>query len=424
MKMLSHNNKKSNKMNSVLRFLCRLIPAITFIFSGFVKAVDPTGTAVKFNDYFIAFNFDWLIIFSMPMAFALAVIEFLLGIYLLTGLFLKKVIPTLLAFMGFFTLLTLYIAIFDPVSDCGCFGDAIVISNWQTFIKNVIIIIFAYGAWLFRKEYKTPSSQLLQTITAVAFALYISGVAWYSLSNLPIIDFRPFKSGADIYSLIEIPEGAEMPEYETLFIMEKDGKQKTFDVDDYPYNDSTWVFIESKTKIIKEGYIPALEAFSLIDEEDGDITFDIIQHEGAVFLMVSHDLTKIPKKSIAPMTELSKEAAKLNIPFYCVTSSDSQEAAKFEKEHSSGLHYLYSDNITLKTIIRSNPGLILVYDGLVINKWHHNNIPDIKIMDNPLSYTLTEIRKKKTNLLLFSHIFGVLLIPVLLLTSNIIKTKK
>ncbi len=411
-------------MSSVLRFLCRLIPAITFIFSGFVKAVDPTGTAVKFNDYFIAFHLDWLLGLAMPMAFALAVIEFLLGIYLLTGLFLKKVIPTLLAFMAFFTLLTLYIAIFDPVSDCGCFGDAVVISNWQTFLKNVIIIMFAYGAWVFRKDYKTPSTPLLRTATAVAFALYISGVAWYSLSNLPIIDFRPFKSGADIYSLVNIPEGAEMPEYETLFILEKDGKQKTFDVDSYPYDDSTWTFIESKTKIIKEGYIPPLEAFSLMDEEYGDLTYDIIQHEGAVFLMVSHDLTKIPAKFIPTMAGLAKEADKYNIPFYCVTASDSQGATKFEKEHSTGLQYLYNDNITLKTIIRSNPGLILVYDGIVINKWHHNNIPDTKIMDNPLSYSLTEIRNKKTNLLIFSHIFGVLLIPVLLLTSNIIKTKK
>ncbi|ASB50832.1 BT_3928 family protein [Alkalitalea saponilacus] len=411
-------------MTAIIKFLCRLIPAVTFIFSGFVKAVDPTGGSVKFHDYFVAFNMDWLIPIAMPLAILLAIIEFILGTYLLLGLSLRKVIPAVLGFMSFFTVLTLYIAIYNPVTDCGCFGDALKITNWQTFWKNVIVLIFTLGAWFFRKEYRAPGTTLRRIATSLSLVIYISSVVWYSLANLPIFDFRPLKPGAHVESLISIPEGAEMPEFETIFILEKDGQRETFTVENYPYDDTTWVFIDSETRIIKEGYVPPLEALAFIDDEMGDITHDIIYHPEAVFLLISPDLTQMASKSIEPLSELAKAASEQFVPFYCVTASDSQVSARFEREYHTGFHFLSTDAITLKTMIRSNPGLIMIYDGVVIAKWHYNNLPEAEIMKNPLSYALTEKNQKRDNLVLWVHIFTLILIPVVFLTSRTINNRK
>lgn len=404
-------------MTAVLKFLCRLIPAVTFIFSGFVKAVDPVGGAIKFSDYFVAFHMDWLTSLSMPLAIILAAVEFLLGFYLLLGLFMRQVTFLVLGFMSFFTLLTLYIAIFNPVSNCGCFGDAITLTNWQTFWKNVFVMVFTLGMFFYRKHYNSHQNVKV-FLTAGVLAIYIISVSVYGLGNLPILDFRPFKTGNNIHEMMSIPEGAEMPEYETLFVLEKDGNRQTFTLDNYPYEDTTWVFIDSETRVIKEGYVPPLQTFSLLNNQANDVTNAIVTHEGALLLMVAPRLNKINNSSVMPLAELSEYARQKGIPFYCVTASGAEETVAFESSHSVMFEYLHTDESTLKTMIRSNPGLILMYDGTIIGKWHYNNLPGREMLSNPLAVAVSEINRQKNGRLILAHILGMILLSTLIFTSK------
>lgn len=411
-------------MKAFLRTISRIIPAITFIFSGLIKAIDPVGGAIKFEDYFTAFQLDWLSPLALPLAIALAVVEFLLGFYLLLGFYVKKLATVTLGLMAAFTLLTLYIAIFNPVSDCGCFGDALKLTNWQTFGKNVIVIGFTIVLFLNRKKYSSQIGKISMSATAIALAVYIIGLALWNYNNLPVIDFRPFKIGNHIASQMEIPEGAEQPEIETKFILEKDGQRKTFTMDDYPYDDSTWVFIDSETKTIREGFEPPLHDFHVTDPDLGDATNQITNQEGPLFLLVTPSIENLTVKVIAPIAELAELAQQKGIPFYCLTASGSAATMQFDQTHKTMFRFFNSDETTLKTMIRSNPGLILVYDGTIAGKWHYGNIPEKTIIQNPLAYALSEINSRKVNLIIWANILALILIPTLIINRKTIIKKK
>jgi uncharacterized membrane protein YphA (DoxX/SURF4 family) len=409
-------------MKSLLLFICRLVPAIVFLFSGFVKAVDPVGGAVKFEDYFTAFQMDWLSPIALPLSIALAALEFIVGFYLLFNLYMRRVAIVALIMMGAFTLLTLYISIFNPVTDCGCFGDAIKLTNWQTFGKNVIIIIFTYIVFHFRADFKNPYPASRQFTVAALALIYIIGFGVYNYNNLPLMDFRPYKTGTNIPDQMSVPEGAEMPEYETIFILEKDGLQETFSVDSYPYDDTTWVFIDSETRILKEGYVPPLQTFALMLPESGDnVVNEIVGQAGAVFFMITPDLNQIPESSILPLAELAENARQKNIPFYCLTSSGIADMKAFDEANKTMFTYLQSDETTLKTIIRSNPGLMMLYDGTITSKWHYNNLPPTGMMNNPLSYSIDQQRNRQTNHLIWLNLFGLILLPFVIFNSRTTK---
>lgn len=408
---------------TIIRFICRLVPAMTLIFSGLVKAIDPIGGAIKFEDYFTAFHLDWLAPVSVPLALLLASIEFLLGFYLLLGFYIKQLASVALILMSAFTILTLYIAISNPVSDCGCFGEALKLTNWQTFWKNIVIISFTIGLFYFRKQYISATDKTVKIITSAALAIYIVSIGIWGINKLPVIDFRPFKTGTHIASQMEIPKDAERPEIETIFIMEKDGIRKTFTTQDYPYNDTTWVFIDTKTKTIKEGFIPPLHDFILMNSNFEDETQQIVNHEGPLFLMISPLIEEIPVNSILSFAELNELAREKGIPFYCVTASDSTATMEFELSNKTMFNFLHSDETALKTIIRSNPGLVLLYDGTIVGKWHYKNMPDKSIINNPLSYSIKETSQTHTHLIIWANILGLILIPALLNCKLINKEK-
>lgn len=410
---------------ALIRFLCRIIPAFTFIFSGIVKAIDPVGGAIKLEDYFIAFHLEALLPLALSLAVILASFEFLLGFYLLIGFYTKKLAPVAFYTMLFFTVLTLYIAIFEPVKDCGCFGDAIKLTNWQTFWKNIVVIAFALGLFLLRKTYSPNTSGIFRTLLiAVIPAIYIVSIGVWGINNLPVIDFRPFKIGTHIASQMEIPEGAERPELETLFILEKNGERKTFTMHDYPYDDTTWVFIDTETKVIKEGFQPPLHDFHLMDPDLGDETQRIVNHEGPVFLMISPRLGKINSNWVLPFAELAEAASEKNIPFYCVTASGSAETMEFDLKHKTMFRFLHSDETTLKTMIRSNPGLILIYDGTITGKWHYRNLPDKALVQNPLAYSTKDLATRNQTLVIWLNLLIIILLATLTFNIKTINRKK
>lgn len=399
-------------MSIILRNLSRLFVGVTFIFSGFVKAVDPVGGAVKFTDYFTAFGLEWLSPLALPLAIALAAFEFTLGFYLIINLYIKLAAKVALITISFFTVLTLFLAIFNPVTDCGCFGEAIKLTNWQTFWKNIITIVPTILIYVWRNDYAKSKGAFFKVTATLAPWIYILFISIYSYNHLPLLDFRPYKIGTNINEGISIPEDAPTPEYETIFILTKDGQEKEFSLEDYPYEDSTWVFVDSKTKTLSEGYQPPLHDFAILDKDQNEVTFDLITQKGPLFLLISPKVEQIKPELVLQLSELANSAELENIPFYVVTSSTSEAIDKFSLQHKTIFNYLFADDVTLKTIIRSNPGLVMLYDGTIVGKWHYRDLPDKSIVSEPLSKTLTEHVSSNFKVIIWMHIFALLYLIV------------
>ena len=362
---------------TTLTNVSRFVLAAVFVFSGFVKANDPLGFQYKLGDYAIAFGVaDW---FSDAMllfaTIALAALEFTLGVYLFFGINRRLTSWVVTLLMGVMTPLTLYLALENPVSDCGCFGDAIVLTNWQTFGKNVVLLVMSLVVLKWRRYiYPLVTTRFDWLISLYGF-LYIFSMVIYCYRGLPVFDFRPYHVGADIRAGMEIPEGKKPTVYETLFLMEKDGKQKEFTLENYP--DSTWAFVDSKTVIKEKGYEPPIHDFSIIRHDDGeDITDAVLADENYTFFLVAHQLAQADDSSIDLINELYDYSLANGYGFYCLTSSSDIDIMKWQDRTGAEYPFASMDNITLKTMIRSNPGLMLLKEGTVINKWSQNDLPD------------------------------------------------
>ena len=298
-------NDIRHKVISVCTTVCRFVLALVFIFSGFVKSIDPLGTQYKIQDYIDAFG--WTVVFPDFFPFMasvlLGVLEFCLGVYLFFGI--RRIIAprATVLLMSVMTPLTLWIAIDNPVSDCGCFGDAVVLGNWETFWKNVVLLVMSIVVLKWRK-YITPLVTVrLDWLIALYGFLYILSVSVYCYRELPVFDFRPYYVGANIRMGMEIPEGEQPTEYETRFILKKDGKEQEFTLDNYP--DSTWTFVDSRTVVKKEGYEPPIHDFFIKRMEDGeDITEQVLSDENYTFLLVSHQLSLADDGAIDLINEL------------------------------------------------------------------------------------------------------------------------
>jgi hypothetical protein len=352
--------------------IARIITGVAFLFSGTVKAIDPLGSAYKFQDYFNAFNLGFLSDLSLPLAVLLCTVEFITGFCILTGIRLKAGINMLMLLMLIFTPLTLVLAITNPVSDCGCFGDAIKLTNWETFWKNVVLIIFAAILFLQRKNINEKSSHgrdlVILSVTTLIFLLF----SLYNLRYLPVIDFLPYREGADIAEQMKIPEGAEPDQYETTFIYEKNGVRKEFSLSDYPADDSTWIFIDQKSILVKKGFEPPIHDFVITSSEGEDLTGEILSDEGYTMLMISTKLGEASKKHISRGLDLGRWCMNNGIGFYVLTASGSDEVKEFDHDY----RMCSADETTLKTMVRSNPGYMLLRKGVIQEKWSWANLPD------------------------------------------------
>lgn len=357
--------------------LSRLLLSAVLIVSGFVKAVDPHGTQYKLEDYAVALGISDALpdIVALMLAVALAAVEFCLGVFLLFAI--RRRIVSRLALLMFvvMTPLTLWLAIANPITDCGCFGDAIILTNWETFWKNVVLLLAAVivACWptlMFR--FVSKSNQWIVINYSILFILVVAG---WSLYDLPQFDFRPYHIGASIRDGMTIPEGAPQSQYETIFILEKDGQRREFTLDDYP--DSTWTFIDSRTTLISEGYVPPIHDFTIQTNEGDDIAADVLADTTYTFLLVSPQLDGADDSRIDIINELYEYSLHHGYPFYCLTASPDRDIDNWRDVTGAEYPFCHTDETTLKTIIRSNPGLLLIKDGTVICKWSHNNLPVI-----------------------------------------------
>lgn len=390
------SNNLKDKILNVWVNACRLLLAMTFIFSGFVKAVDPMGSVYKISDYLTAFGWDIFPDYMIRiLAVALSSFEFFLGINLLLAIRRKITTGLIMLFMLVMTPLTLYLAIANPVSDCGCFGDAVKLTNWETFWKNIILLVFAVSVLKWNTRMFRIMTWRVQWIVSIYSLVFIVGISVYCLNNLPVFDFRPYKTGTDIKEAMSIPEGAELSEFKTTFILEKNGIKKEFTLEDYP-TDTTWKFIDSKTVVIKQGYEPPIQNFSIsLLPEEYDITDEILNDTTYTFLMIMPSIEKASDTNIDRINDLYDYCLDNGYKFYCLTASQSK-MIKFWKEYM-GAEYQFclTDETTLKTIVRSNPGMMLLKNGIIINKWHHKQLPTDEQLVGRLENT--ELGKTMTN---------------------------
>ena len=358
--------------------VCRFIVAPTFIFSGFVKAVDPLGTQYKIQDYMEALGMadalpDWV---TLSTSVLLAALEFILGVLLLFAIHRRTVSKTIVAFLVVMTGITLWLAVANPVSDCGCFGDAVHLTNWQTFGKNIILLVMAVIIMLWPLKMMRFISKTNQWIVINYTILFILTTSAWCLYTLPLFDFRPYHVGADIRAGMEIPEGEKPPQYETTFILEKNGEQREFTLDDYP--DSTWTFIDSKTVMTEEGYVPPIHDFVLETVDEGvDITDSLLSAEGYTFLLISPSLEHADDSYFGVIDQIYEYAKEHGYGFYGVTASGDEAINRWRALTGAEYTFCNADRTMLKTVIRSNPGLLLLKGGVVIRKWSHNQLPEL-----------------------------------------------
>ena len=376
----------SQRLLKMIVNLCRIIVAVTFIFSGFVKAIDPIGTQYKLQDYLGAIGMagilpNWTL---LAVAVFLAAIEFCIGIFLLFAIQRRLISKLTVAFMAFMTMVTVWIVVADPVKDCGCFGDALHLTNTETLIKNIVLLVCSLVIMyrpLAMFRFVSKSNQWIVTNYTIVFILVSSGLSLY---YLPIFDFRPYHIGVNIPRGMEIPKGAKLPQFKTTFIMEKNGQRKEFTLDNYP--DASWKFIDSKTVQTSEGYIPPIHDFSITDNKTGlDLTNSVLGHKGYTFLLIAPHLETADDSNFGDIDRLYEYAQSYDIPFYCLTASTAKAIKRWIDLTGAEYPFCITDEAVLKTIIRSNPGLLLLKDGTIINKWSHNNLPNEAKLSRPIS---------------------------------------
>ena len=385
------------RIKTIIASICRTLLGLVFIFSGAVKAIDPLGTVYKIEDYLKAFGgvFTDLLPAAEVAAWSLIILELLLGVCMLLNVRTKWTMWISLLFYGVMTPLTLYVALTNPVSDCGCFGDAVVLTNWQTFWKNVVLIILAIMLVSLKKHLHPLWRGWMEIVIATTTITAVSSFMLWTTNHLPVIDFRPYKIGNHLPTIMA---DFEPDEVEYLYTCEKEGVQQTFTAANYP--DSTWTLVSWEQKILKKGYESPIHDFEIINADGDDITNEILESIEPITLVIMYDLAKSDKAQMSKVVGLFDELGYTTIDdmadeytpdsiadiytddkyyyetenqsnIYIITGSGMNDIITFGEEYPELADKICScDPVTLKTIVRANPGVIVLQDGRVIDKYN------------------------------------------------------
>jgi hypothetical protein len=245
----------------------------------------------------------------------------------------------------------------------------------------VVLDFFVIILFINRKKYGELFGQAWQIILAVITALLVVGFEFFNYTHLPLIDFMPYKVGKNIPEGMKIPEGSPRDEWEVLLYYEKDGEVKKFTAGNYPANDSTWKWVNTESKLVKQGYIPPIHDFSIRTPDDQDLTYDILEDPGYTFFLVSYDLKKAGTRNFDEINAIADFAASRGIRFVALTGSVPEEYEAFKEKVRAGYPFYNTDPTTLKTMIRANPGLMLIKGGTVMGKWNHRHLPGLEDLE-------------------------------------------
>ena len=379
------DSKVKSQLLTVAVNVCRLLLAATFIFSGFVKANDPLGTVYKLEDYVHAMA--WFTLpdtFLLGCAVILALFEFTLGVYLLFGMKRKATSAITLAFMVVMTLLTVYIAIANPVEDCGCFGDVLILSNGATLAKNIVLLgaaVLVSRYYRLQKDFLGSTAKWL--IAFVSLCLIIV-YAVYCIVCLPVLDFRPYKVGTNLREAVT----SDQQKFDVKIVYEKDGQTLELSAEDED-PDSTWTYVETRRTPIETQHLATAD-FYVADADGEDVTEEILLADGYTLLLIIPDLMNADEGCVDKVNEVYDYAQEKGWGFYCLTSSEDQRAQTYWNDHT-GAEYMYyiAEERMLKTVVRGQPGLVLLQDGVIVKKWGNYNLPDDaeleEVAPNPLT---------------------------------------
>ncbi len=359
--------------------IARVFVAITFIFSGFVKLVDPLGSAYKFQEYFGAdvLNLEFLIPFALPFSIVLIIAEIMLGIMLLIGFKPKLTVWSLAILTFIFLFLTWYSAYYNKVTDCGCFGDAITLTPWETFYKNILLIILIALLFVKIDLIKSIFSTKISKVITFACLFVFLFITYHVLVHLPLIDFRAYAVGKNIPEGMIYPEDAKKSIYKDTWIYGVNGEEKEYTTEEKPWEIEGATFVDRKTKLIEKGYEPSIHDFTM-EKDDVDFT-DLLMQKERLMLIVMYNLQKVDKEALKHINEVIAKAQGNGYDVYAFSSSPLGEYESLKREFDLDLELLFCDETTLKTIVRANPGIVTINKGTISGKWNALDYKKVKL---------------------------------------------
>lgn len=366
-------------MKSIITNFCRIFVGVLFIISGLVKLNDPVGFAFKLEEYFgeTVLNLPFLMPFVLAIALTTVIIEVVLGVMLLVGFRRKFTIWALLLMIVFFTFLTFYSAYFNKVTDCGCFGDAIPLNPWQSFSKDIVLLVLILILLINIKLIKPLFNEKTRAIIVAVTTLLCILMGYWVLNHLPFKDFRAYSQGTNIIKGMEIPENAPKSVVEMIFVYDVNGTNTEFTDKQLTEIPEGATFISREDKVISEGYVPPIHDFSI--EKDGfDYTEEMLE-EPKLMMFVSYDLALADKVGLQLLEKLHLEAKAKGYKVIGMTASADSEISTIKKENNLTFDYYFCDATTLKTIERANPSIVILNNGVIAQKVHYNDINKLKL---------------------------------------------
>ncbi|MGE8427609.1 MAG: BT_3928 family protein [Sphingobacterium sp.] len=383
--------QQRTKTNYLLGF-CRIFTGLLFIFSGFIKANDPTGFGYKLQEYFEVFHLTAFNEYATAIAVVICSFEILLGALLLLGVYANTVAWGLLLLILFFTFLTFYSAFFEVVTSCGCFGDAIPLTPWQSFSKDLVLLALILMLFFNRKQIRSiikgSGNQFVATVITAIISL---GIGVYTVNYLPFIDFLPYKVGNNLPSLMVLPEGKQGDVFEQIYTMKNKKTGETKKVNDKVYmadklwEDESWEIIgEPESRLVKKGYDIPIPDLLITDADGADHTQEIIANPYYNLVIVAKDLSSTNIDAIQKINQTAIQLTKdyNGLRVVLLTASASKDAQYLSDKMQLIAEIFYADLIPLKSMVRANPGVLLLKGGNVVGKWHYNNFPDAKTIED------------------------------------------
>lgn len=381
-----------NKLNNITTpwwvWAARIFVGLLFIFSGLIKINDPLGFSYKLEEYFEVFHIAFLNGLSVTIAVILCSLEIILGFALLIGVRSVQVAWGLLLLIIFFAFLTFYSAYFKVVQTCGCFGDAIPLTPWQSFSKDLFLLLLIAVLFINRKKIQPlftakTGDKFLAGATVVSI-----GLGLFTYNFLPVVDFLPYKIGANIPNEMKTPPGAQPDEFELTYHLKnkKTGESKDMTNTDYLktniWKDNNWQIIgQPESRLVKKGFSPKIIDLAIQDAQGTNYTKDLFSNPFYNLMIVAYDLNKTDEEAINRLNALAINLTQnYNIRTILVTSNSAQDAEAFSKQHHLAIEIFYADEVPLKTMVRANPGILLLKNGTVINKWHYHSIPKYDVL--------------------------------------------
>ncbi|RZA03797.1 MAG: DoxX family protein [Sphingobacteriaceae bacterium] len=368
--------------NNIIWF-CRIAVGLLFIFSGLIKINDPLGFSYKLEEYFEVFHITFLNGLAVSIAVILCALEIILGFALLIGVRAKQVAWGLLLLIIFFSFLTFYSAYFKVVQTCGCFGDAIPLTPWQSFSKDVVLLLLILVLFKNREAIKPlfntkTSDQLLWASVVVSF-----GFGIYTYNFLPVIDFLPYKIGNNILEEMKTPPGAQPDEYEITYTLQNKKTSATKTMTDKEYlstgiwKDNNWEVVGNPvSKLVKKGFTPKITDLNIQDAQGNNYTQELLSSPYYQLYIVAYNLKATNSDAINRINALAANLTQnYNVRTIFLTSNSPTDAEAFAKDRRLISEIFYADGVPLKSMVRANPGLLLIKNGTVINKWHYHNMP-------------------------------------------------